>query len=112
MSFHTIAILGSSAVFLTYGGLCLSSSSMQSEFQRFGLERLRILTGVLEMLGGMGLLVGLKWPFALWVSSAGLSLLMMAGVAVRIRSGDGLLLCFPALALMILNAYILLESLR
>ena len=112
MSFHTIAILGSSAAFLTYGGLCLSALSMQSEFKRFGLERLRTLTGFLEVLGGVGLLVGLEWPLALWVSSGGLSLLMMAGLGVRIKIGDGLLLSLPALALLILNAYILLESLK
>lgn len=112
MSLHTIAIFGSSATFLIYGGLCLSSLSMQSEFKRFGLERLRTLTGLLEVLGGLGLLVGLKWPLALWLSAGGLSLLMMAGLGVRIRIGDGLLLSFPAFALMILNAYILLESLK
>lgn len=112
MSFHTIAILVSSAVFLTYGGLCLSSLSMQSEFKRFGLERLRTLTGLLEVLGGVGLLVGLNWPLALRLSSGGLSLLMVAGLAVRIRIGDGLLLSLPAFALMILNAYILLKSLK
>lgn len=83
---------------------------MQSEFKRFGLERLRTLTGLLEVLGGVGLLVGLKWLLALWVSSGGLSLLMMAGLGVRIKIGDGWLLSLPALTLMILNAYILLES--
>ncbi len=112
MSLHTIAIFGSSATFLIYGGLCLSSLSMQGEFKRFGLERLRTLTGLLEVLGGVGLLVGLKWPLALWLSSGGLSLLMMAGLGVRIRIGDSLLISFPALALMILNAYILIASLK
>ena len=85
---------------------------MKSDFERFGLERLRTLTGLLEVLAGVGLLAGLKWPPALWLSSGGLSLLMMAGLGVRIRIGDGLLLSLPALALMILNAYILLESLK
>lgn len=110
MSFHTTAILVSSATFLTYGSLCLCSLSMQKEFKRFGLERLRTLTGLLEVLGGVGLLVGLHWPLALWLSSGGLSLLMMAGLAVRIRLRDSLLISFPAFALMILNAFILLKS--
>jgi len=112
MSFYTMAILGSSLSFLIYGGLCLSSLSMQGEFKRFGLERLRILTGVLEVLAGVGLLVGLSWPPALWLSSGGLSLLMLAGLIVRIRIGDGWLECLPAFAFMILNAYILRESLK
>jgi uncharacterized membrane protein YphA (DoxX/SURF4 family) len=112
MNFHTIAILASSSAFLIYGGLCLTTLSMQSEFKRFGLEQLRTLTGLLEVLGGAGLLVGLKWPLALWLSSGGLSLLMLAGIGVRIKIGDRLLLSLPAFSLMILNAYILLEALK
>jgi len=112
MSLHTLAILGSSLVFLIYGGLCLGTLSMQAEFKRFGLEHLRTLTGVLEVLGGVGLLVGLKWPLALRLSSAGIALLMIAGLAVRIRVRDGWLLCVPAFVLMVLNAYILKKSLN
>ncbi len=110
MSLNTIAILGSSLTFLTYGALCLSNLSMRSEFERFGLQNLRTLTGVLEVLGGIGLLVGLKWPLALRFSSAGLFLLMIAGLAVRIKVGDGWLMSLPAFALMMLNAYILIKS--
>ena len=112
MNLRTIAILGSSLAFFTYGGLCLSTTSMEGEFKRFGLEKLRALTGVLEVLGGMGLLVGLKWPVALRLSSAGLLLLMVAGIAVRIKVGDGWLLSVPAFALMMLNTYILVKALN
>ncbi len=110
MNLHTLAILGSSLAFLTYGTLCLVTSSMQAEFKRFGLEHLRTLTGVLEVLGGVGLLVGLKWPFALRLSSAGIALLMIAGLLVRIKVGDGWLLCLPAFALLLLNVFILMKS--
>ncbi len=112
MSFHTIAIWGSSLAFLSYGALCLTNLSMESEFKRFGLEHLRTLTGSLEVLGGIGLLVGLRWPFALRFSSAGLMLLMIAGLAVRIRAGDGWILSLQAFALMLLNGYILFKSLN
>jgi uncharacterized membrane protein YphA (DoxX/SURF4 family) len=60
----------SGLAFVVYGAMCLTSASMQAEFTRFGLERFKVLTGILEMLGGVGLLVGLKWPPALWLSSA------------------------------------------
>lgn len=112
MSLLTIAILGSSFAFLIYGALCLSSLSMHGEFERFGLENLRSLTGILEVLGGVGLLVGFKWAPALWVSSGGLSLLMLAGLGARIRVGDGFLRCLPAAVFMILNLFILIESLK
>ena len=112
MSLLRILICGSSCAFLIYGVLCLTSSHMQSEFKRFGLESLRKTTGVLEILGGVGLLVGLKWHPALWVSSGGLALLMLAGFGVRVRIRDGFLRSMPALALMIVNVYILFASLR
>ena len=112
MNLLTTLTVCSGSSFLVYGGLCLISPSMQSEFARFGLGRLRTLTGTLELLGGIGLLVGSSWPPALWISSGGLSLLMLCGVAVRIRTGDGFARSLPALVLMIVNAYICIESLR
>lgn len=103
---------GSGAAFLVYGALCLSSPSMQAEFTRFGLERFRVLTGILEVLAGFGLLVGLLWPPALWLSSGGLALLMLCGVIVRVSVNDGLIDLLPAALLMLVNGYILMASLK
>jgi hypothetical protein len=85
---------------------------MLVDFQRFGLERLRMLTGFLEVVGGSGLLVGLKWPPALCISSAGLSLLMLIGFGVRLRMRDSLVQSLPSLALMLINAFILVKSIQ
>lgn len=112
MSLLTILICISSFSFLIYGALCLSSATMEQEFKRFGLQNLRMPTGLLEVLGGLGLLVGFKWPMALWVSSGGLSLLMLFGLGVRAKMRDGLLRSLPAFVLMTANLYILLRSLR
>ncbi|MDP1572119.1 MAG: DoxX family protein [Vicinamibacterales bacterium] len=98
------------AAFVIYGISCLSSERMRAEFRRFGLERFRVLTGALEVLGGTGLVGGLLWPPALWLSSGGLALLMLLGVAVRVRVGDGLRQTLPALLLMLVNVYILSAS--
>jgi uncharacterized membrane protein len=83
---------------------------MVEDFQRFGLERLRMLTGFLEVLGGSGLLVGLKWRPALFLSSAGLSLLMLIAFGVRLKMRDSIVQSLPSLALMLVNAYILVKS--
>lgn len=107
MSLLSFLTVFSSATFLGYGLWCLTSLSMEREFTRFGLAHLRVLTGVLEVLGGVGLLVGLKWPPALWLSSGGLALLMLCGVGVRVTVGDSLIQTLPALALMLLNLYLL-----
>ena len=69
-----------------------------------------MLTGLLEIMGGSGLLVGLKWPPVLWFSAAGLSLLMLIGFGVRIKMRDSLVQSLPSLVLMLLNAYILVKS--
>lgn len=79
---------------------------MQNEFKRFGLPKFAIFIGVLEILGGLGLLVGLKVPFILMLSSGGLGLLMLLGVGVRIKVKDSVLLSTPAFVLMLLNFYI------
>ena len=85
---------------------------MKSEFMRFGLPGLRTLTGVLELMGGTGLLAGLYWPGFLRVSSGGLCLLMFAGVAVRLRVRDSLTACLPAIGLMLMNGYIFIHYFR
>ena len=112
MSLLSVLTVCSGVMFLGYGLLCLISPSMEREFTRFGLAHLRVLTGSLELLGGLGLLVGLRWPPALWLSSGGLALLMLCGVGVRLGVSDGLVQILPALALMLLNSYILVVALR
>ena len=94
------------AIFLVYGGLCLFSGGMEDEFARYGLSRFRRLTGALELTGGAGLLVGLMVPAVMLVASAGLALLMLLGIASRVRVRDPLLEIVPAAVLMIANLVI------
>ncbi len=102
----------SGGTFLVYGVLCFFSASMASDFHRFGLDWLRIPTAVLELLGGLGLLVGLKWPPAQGMASAGLALLMLIAFAIRMHMRDGVAVSIPSFLLMLLNAYILFRSVR
>ena len=101
----------SSLVFIVYGVFCAFTPSMVADFHRFGLDNLqinlRILTGVLEILGGAGLLIGLKWRPALWLSAAGLALLMLIAFGVRLKMRDSVALSAPSFLLMLLNVYIL-----
>ncbi len=112
MSLHSLAILGSGLSFLVYGWLSLTTAAMEEDFRRFGLSEIRTLTGVLQLLGGLGLLVGLRSPLALRFSAAGIILLMVAGLMARLRVGDSWKLCLPAIAFLVLNAYILMKSLQ
>jgi uncharacterized membrane protein YphA (DoxX/SURF4 family) len=96
--------------FLVYGLLCFGSVSMANDFHRFGLDNLRIMTGVMELLGGAGLLIGLRWEPALWSSSASLALLMLIAFGIRMRMQDGVRVSVPSFSFMLLNIYILVKS--
>jgi len=85
---------------------------MKEEFKRFGLEKLGLLTIVLEFIGAVGLIVGLKFNSLLVISSLGLALLMLIGLIVRIRLKDSLWISLPALFYMVLNTYIFLMSIQ
>ncbi len=105
MAYHGATIL-SVIVFLFYGIACVFANGMVSEFERYGLSRLRVLTGSLEILGALGLVVGQWIPALVVISAGGLSLLMVLGVYTRVRVRDGLRDTLPAGVLMVLNAFI------
>ena len=100
------AIVASSTTFLFYGIACLSFEGMKLDFERFGLSRLRILTGALEVLGALGLIVGQRWPPLVPLSAGGLALMMLVGIVTRICVLDSLAQALPALVLMGLNLFI------
>lgn len=103
--FH-VANAISVALFLGYGILCLFADGTVDEFERYGLSRFRRLVGALEVLGALGLLAGYVFPVLAAVSACGLALLMVCGLAVRIRIGDPLLQMAPAAFLLLVNAFI------
>lgn len=81
---------------------------MDREFNRYGLVRFRTLVGALQLSGAAGLLAGLHTPWVGQLASAGLALLMLLGVGVRIKIRDTALQTLPAFAYMLLNAYLAL----
>lgn len=83
---------------------------MKSEFKRFGLEKLGLITAVTELVGAVGLLVGLKYPLFLTLFSGVLALLMFSGTLVRIKMKDSLWLMFPAIFYIFLNSYLFFIS--
>ena len=110
MNLLNFLILLSSLSFLGYGIGYFTSPQMKNEFKRFGLEKVGTLTTVLELLGAVGLLVGLKFQLILLISAGGLGLLMFLGVVVRIKMKDSLWISLPALFFMVLNFYIFYVS--
>ena len=83
---------------------------MKREFDRYGLGSQRTLVGGLQMCAAIGLLAGLSQPWMGRSAAAGLALMMLVAVSVRIRIKDTLLQTIPALIYLALNAYLSLEA--
>ena len=91
--------------FLVYGPCCIFSGHMVVEFERYRLARFRKLTGYLQILGAIGLLVGFLFiPAAGLVAALGLCVQMLLGFGVRLLIRDSLLQCLPSFGFMLINA--------
>lgn len=112
MTVSTICVLVSALSFYAYVVSYYISPKMKDEFKRFNVEKLGLLTIMLELFGATGLLVGLKINLILVVSSLGLSLLMLFGLMFRIKFKDSLWISLPALFYMVLNLFIFWTSIK
>lgn len=85
---------------------------MKSEFKRYGLRGYRKLIGGLQVLGGLGLLLGILYePILQLVAAGGLAALMLLGFLVRLKIRDSFVKSFPSFFYALLNAYIFYELL-
>lgn len=101
-----IFILVNAFAFIYYGYNCLFSERMSEEFKRFKLSVVeRKITGALQILGALGVLIGLFYYPLGMAASFGLSLLMLLGFAVRLNIKDGFAKSAPSFILMLLNGY-------
>lgn len=102
-----ILSLISGVSFIYYGLSCFKSKRIKLEFERYGMPHRRVLIGTLQLLGGMGLLLGLYMlPVLAFSASLGLTLLMFLGFSVRLRLKDGFLESAPSLIFALLNLYL------
>ncbi|RAJ26707.1 DoxX-like protein [Gelidibacter algens] len=78
---------------------------------RYSLPQYRRLTGYLQLLGAIGLLVGLYVsPIILLVASIGLSMLMLAGFIVRLKIKDNFIKSSPAFTFAAINLLIAIKT--
>jgi hypothetical protein len=84
---------------------------MKDEFKRYGLEKFTLMTSILQILGGTGLIVGLLLHPILLISSAGLSILMLFGFIVRMKIKDGFWLSLPSFSYFVINSYLFYSAL-
>ena len=98
------------SLFLYYGLACLFADGMVEEFKRYGLPHFRKLIGALEVAGAAGLLAGYLAPTLSFLSASGLSVLMLLGLAVRVKVRDSFFEMVPAAVLLLLNAFIAIQA--
>ena len=89
--------------FLFYGYVCVFTDKLVSEFERYGLSHMRVLTGCLEIVGALGVLCGIRYSTIGVLASLGLALMMICAVYVRIKIRDSLLQTLPAIVLLLVN---------
>ncbi len=99
-------ILCSAISFLGYGLACFLSDSLKREFDRYGFGSQRALIGGLQLCAAVGLVAGLSQPWMGRAAAAGLALMMLGAVGVRIKIKDSLLQTTPALFYLVLNTYL------
>ena len=107
----SLTILNSTS-FLIYGLLCIFTKHMDKEFKEFGLSRYRVLTGIFEICGATGSLIGYFWSPPLYIfSTLGLTVLMLLGVYARVRAKQPLQKSIQALIFLFLNAFLFYNKL-
>ncbi len=86
---------------------------MTEEFKRFGLNTpQRKVTGILQVLGGLGLLLGIAYPLIGLIAAGGLSLLMLLGFVVRLKIRDSIRQTLPSFIFIVLNGYLFWQFLH
>ena len=95
--------------FIFFGLACFYSDVFVNEFYRYGLSEYRLIVGFFQLLGGIGCIVGFFDKRILIISSLGLSVMMLLGVAVRIKINDTFVQTLPAIIYFTVNAIIFID---
>ena len=115
LEWNSIIILSTfvGVAFIFYGISCFKSKHIKLEFERYGLPNRRVLTGVLQLLGGIGLLAGTYLsPILAALASLGLAVLMLLGFSVRLKIKDNIVQTAPSLIFAVLNLIICIYFFR
>ena len=111
MNLLTVLNWFSSLAFIYFGINCFYSKFIILEFKRYGLPKFRKLTGILQLMGAIGLLIGLYFnPLIMLLASIGLSLLMLAGFIVRLKVKDNFIQSSPSFIFAALNLFIAFKT--
>jgi len=111
MDLNILLVVFSALSFIFYGINSFFTKRMVSEYARWGYSDHRILLGCIQLLGGIGLLIGITNSVLLSVTSFLLTFMMITAIFVRVKIKDSLINMFPAVFYTGLNFIILYNSL-
>jgi len=111
MDLNLSILLFSAVSFIFYGITSFFSKRMLTEYSRWGYRNQRILLGCLQLLGGVGLLIGISNSLLLSVASFLLTFMMITAIFVRIKIKDSIVQMTPAIFYTVINFVILYNSL-
>ncbi len=100
--------LASTFAFTFYGCQTLLSDRPKEEFDRYGIPGLRRFVGSMQLLGAVGVLIGLSYSTIGALAAGGLTVMMVLGLIVRVKIGDSPRLMIPAASLAVMNALLVL----
>ena len=103
-------ILFSAFSFIIYGYSSFMSKRMISEYSRWGFSNQRKIIGFFQLLGGFGLIVGIKVNILLFITSLSFIIMMLFAIVVRIKIKDGIVEILPAITYLFLNIMIFYKS--
>jgi len=106
----TLIILFTAISFVIYGYSSFMSKRMISEYSRWGFADQRKIIGFFQLLGGIGLLVGIKVNILLFITSLSFIIMMLFAIIVRIKIKDGIVEILPAITYLFLNIMIFYKS--
>jgi hypothetical protein len=83
---------------------------MIDEFKRFGLNDIqRKATGILQILGSIGLFAGFFLPYIGLLSATGFTAMMFVAFIVRVKIKDSVAQAAPSFFFLIINAWLVIE---
>jgi hypothetical protein len=85
---------------------------MVEEFDRYGLPRLRVLTGTLQIAAACGIVAGHFYRPFLVMAAGGLAMMMLVAFVTRLKIRDPFSAALPSLSLFLLNSYIVAAALH
>ncbi|HEY4600014.1 MAG TPA: DoxX family protein [Cerasibacillus sp.] len=93
--------------FIMFGIMKFTAKEMVEGFEHFGLPQwLRVVTGILELLGAAALIIGIWVPILAIIGGVGLAIIMFFAALTHIRAKDPIQQAFMPTLLLILSVVV------